>query len=131
MERIEKQYEEVMRIFENLNEALYILGTIIEEETDKDSPFTDAETLIADAEEAVTSIVDECREEDEETIKVRVTDIEWDTDDEDDDDLEDLPTEMTIEISKDIEEDDIEEAVGDAITEETGFLHKGFAYEII
>lgn len=131
MERIEKQYEEVMRIFGSLNEALYILSTIIEEETDKDSPFTNAESLIADAEDAVTSIVDECREKDKETVKVRVTDIEWDTDDDDDDIPEDLPTEMTIKISKDIEEEDIEEAVGDAITEETGFLHKGFSYEMI
>lgn len=57
----------------------------------------------------------------------KAVDIQWDVDDEGD--LDDLPTEMEIEVPRDVirdGEDAIEEYVSDAITDETGFCHNGF-----
>lgn len=57
-------------------------------------------------------------------VKAHVTNIEWDVDDEED--LKSLPTDFTIEVDK-----DDEDTVSDAISNEYGFCHKGFDYEII
>ena len=57
----------------------------------------------------------------------KAMDIQWDVDDEGD--LDDLPTEMEIEVPRDVirdGEDAVEEYVSDAITDETGFCHNGF-----
>lgn len=60
------------------------------------------------------------------SMRFIVTDIEWDTDGED----VDLPSQLTIEIpdnDDDIwEEWDIEDYIGDEITDITGYCHFGF-----
>jgi len=70
------------------------------------------------------------------TVKADVTDIQWDTDNPGE--LESLPKEMNVTVTLDIEEGDIEDgdvdqAVSDAITEKTGFCHKGFdmVYDVL
>ena len=65
--------------------------------------------------------------------KYAITDIEYDTDDENltKEDL-DLPKELVIEVSDEYETDDeIEEYVSDEISNITGFCHKGFSMDLI
>lgn len=57
----------------------------------------------------------------------KAVDIQWDVDDEED--LDELPTEMEVEVPRDVirdGEEAVEEYVSDAITDETGFCHNGF-----
>lgn len=72
-------------------------------------------------------------------IKAHITEIEWDTSDEEYDfsDVE-LPTEFDIEVTIDKEDEEFLETadflgdvIGDAISEKYGFCHYGFDYEII
>jgi len=58
-------------------------------------------------------------------MKYIVTDIKYDTDGE----KIDLPKILEIDISDDIEEDEIEEYISDEISNQTGFCHFGFSYE--
>ena len=58
---------------------------------------------------------------------VNVSYIDWDTNDE-----VNLPQRLIIPIPDHIEdEDEIEDFVSETISEDTGFSHKGFGYEII
>lgn len=57
--------------------------------------------------------------------KYIVSDIIYDTDGED----VDLPSELTIEVPDDVEQDDIEEYIGDKISDKTGFCHIGYTVE--
>lgn len=57
-----------------------------------------------------------------------VSDIQYDTDGETA--IVDLPEEMEIDLPADTDEEDIEDLLGDAISERTGWCHKGFDYEI-
>ena len=68
-------------------------------------------------------------------IKAHVTDVDCDTDDEE---VFDLPNEFDIEVTFDEEDEEFLETadflgdvIGDAISEEYGFCHYGFDYEII
>lgn len=57
---------------------------------------------------------------------VNVSYIDWDTDE------ADLPQRLIVPIPDHIkDEDEIEDYVSEAISEDTGFCHKGFGYEII
>lgn len=57
-----------------------------------------------------------------------VTYIDWDTDGE----AVDLPSHLLIPIPEGIEdEEEIEDYVSDTISEDTGFSHKGFGYDLI
>lgn len=72
-----------------------------------------------------------------------VTDIEWDTDDEDfdessEDDILELPTTMEVpiealleegETEDNVDDDDLEERIGDYLSDQTGFCHYGFSFE--
>ena len=60
-------------------------------------------------------------------MKILVTDIEWDVDDEED--MVDLPSELTLETNEDLHGDELEEWISDEISNETGFCHRGFQYE--
>lgn len=55
-------------------------------------------------------------------MKVTAFNIIWDTDNQE----VDLPKELTFNISDDIEIGDITDILIDKISDETGFLHKGF-----
>jgi hypothetical protein len=65
-------------------------------------------------------------------INAHITDIDWDTDDEE---VFDLPNEFDIEVIIDEEfletADFLGDIIGDAISNEYGFCHYGFDYEII
>ena len=58
-------------------------------------------------------------------LKVRITNILYDTDGEDD--IE-LPQEFVLEVE---DNEDVEDVLSDYITEQTGFCHRGFFYEVI
>ena len=59
---------------------------------------------------------------------VNVSYINWDTDNE----AVDLPQRLIIPIPDHIEDEiEIEDFVSETISEDTGFSHKGFGYEII
>lgn len=60
-------------------------------------------------------------------MKVRAFNIQWDTDGED----IDLPKEMIVDVDEDHFNDDPDEAVGDAVSDESGFCHNGLSYEIV
>jgi len=57
-------------------------------------------------------------------FEVRVFNIVWETDGA----PVELPTTMTVRVEVD-SSDELDDAVSDAITEATGFCHKGFEYE--
>lgn len=59
--------------------------------------------------------------------KYAVLEIIWDADDAED--IADLPTAMEVEVADGLSGDELDEAISDAITEATGFCHKGFAVE--
>lgn len=61
--------------------------------------------------------------------KILITDIQWDTDG-DKRLFKKLPQKIEWEGEID-EEDDIDEVIGDAISDQTGFCHYGFHYEIL
>mgnify|MGYP006298200745 CR=1 FL=1 len=63
-------------------------------------------------------------------LKVKVFNIKWDTDGED---VDDLPTVMSITIEDDDENDEqvAEQLISDAISDEVGFCHFGFEYNVI
>lgn len=68
------------------------------------------------------------------TYTVQVTDVEYEVDeDEDGEDVEppDLPSELTLTLEGVEHEDDLTQRVSDAISDETGFCHLGFKYEIV
>lgn len=58
-------------------------------------------------------------------LKVRITNIQYDTDGEDD--IE-LPQEFVLEVE---DNEDVEEVLSNYITEQTGFCHGGFYYETL
>ena len=58
-------------------------------------------------------------------LKVRITNILYDTDGEDD--IE-LPQEFVVTVE---DNEDVEDQLSDYITEQTGFCHRGFLYEVI
>lgn len=58
-------------------------------------------------------------------LKVRITNILYDTDGEDD--IE-LPAEFVVTVE---DNEDVEDQLSDYITEQTGFCHRGFLYEVI
>jgi len=58
-------------------------------------------------------------------IKVRASKIKWNVDDKSE--LEYLPTECILEV----EIDELDEVISDKLSEEYGFCHEGFEYEII
>lgn len=62
--------------------------------------------------------------------KILITDIQWDTDG-DKRLFKKLPQKIEWEGEIDEEEDDIDEVIGDAISDQTGFCHYGFHYEIL
>jgi hypothetical protein len=62
------------------------------------------------------------------TVKVKILDIEWDTD-EDDDAV--LPTEIEAEFDYKGDNDELEETIADWLTDEYDYCHEGFNYEII
>ena len=72
-------------------------------------------------------------------IKAHITNVMWDTSDEEYDfPYTELPTEFDIEVTIDEEDekfletaDFLGDLIGDAISEEYGFCHYGFNYEII
>lgn len=61
--------------------------------------------------------------------KILITDIQWDTDG-DKGLFEKLPQKIEWEGEID-EEDEIDEVIGDAISDQTGFCHYGFHYKIL
>lgn len=76
--------------------------------------------------------------------KFRVFDIQWDFDDEeasnlmegpsDEDWTPQIPTETTIELDDDVpelDEEAISDIIGNCISEQFGFCHYGFNYELI
>lgn len=66
--------------------------------------------------------------------KVIVTDIEFDLDDEENVDgiMETLPKGMEFEVEDDgFTDEEIEECLSDAITDETGWCHNGFAWRYV
>jgi len=65
------------------------------------------------------------------SIQASVSSIKWDTDEPEE--LESLPTQMTVTVQVDSASDDeeIDEAISDAITNETGFCHKGFSLDAL
>ena len=58
-------------------------------------------------------------------LKVRITNILYDTDGEDD--IE-LPQEFVVTVE---DNENVEDQLSDYITEQTGFCHRGFFYEVI
>ena len=75
-------------------------------------------------------------------MKILVTDIEWDIDDDDEvypnssehPEILDgvLPSKMTFETDEEfVDEDDMVDWIGNKISEETGFYQTGFYYDII
>lgn len=75
--------------------------------------------------------------EDHMVLKVKCTDIEWDQDDLDDNPLAELPEEVILDkvyvdnYNGEIDDTDIEEAVGDELTSKVGFGTSGFRYEVL
>lgn len=67
-------------------------------------------------------------ESESDEISYAVSDIRYDTDGETA--IVDLPEELEIDLPSDTDPDDVEELLGDAITERTGWCHKGFDYEL-
>ena len=61
-------------------------------------------------------------------MKYKVTNIKYDTKD-----TSDLPKEIYVNIddSEELEDYDIDEIISDAISDTTGFCHKGFSFEEI
>ena len=63
--------------------------------------------------------------------KIIITDISWDTDD---DDVKDLPTRIEYDIvghpPLTIDMNELEEVLSEHITEEYGFCHNGFCWEM-
>lgn len=57
----------------------------------------------------------------------KVTDIEWDVDDEED--LEDLPSVVNIPDGELNPDNELDEAIGDWLSSTYGYCHKGFNYE--
>ena len=62
------------------------------------------------------------------TVKVKIFDIEWDMD-EDDDAV--LPTEIVNEFDYKGDNDELEETITDWLSDEYGYCHEGYDYEII
>lgn len=58
-------------------------------------------------------------------LTVRIYNISYDTDGEDD---IDLPAEFVVTVE---DTEDVEDQLSDYITEQTGFCHRGFLYEVI
>lgn len=54
------------------------------------------------------------------------TAIQYDTDE---DEIQDLPEAITVVVGEDLERDDLEETLRDAITDETGWCVNNFIYE--
>lgn len=65
--------------------------------------------------------------------KVIVTDIEFDLDDEENVDgiMESLPKGMEFEVEDGFTDEEIEECLSDAITDEVGWCHNGFAWRYV
>ena len=53
-----------------------------------------------------------------------VSNIEYDTDGE----VIDLPTTLKVEVSNDLDKDEIEDFISDEISNQTGFCHLGFSF---
>ena len=62
------------------------------------------------------------------TVKVKIFNIEWDMD-EDDDTV--LPTEIVNEFDYKGDNDELEETITDWLSDEYGYCHEGYDYEII
>ena len=62
------------------------------------------------------------------TVKVKIFNIEWDMD-EDDDAV--LPTEIVNEFDYKGDNDELEETITDWLSDEYGYCHEGYDYEII
>ena len=57
-------------------------------------------------------------------MRIRVYDIHWETDG-----IEvDLPSELNFEVE---DHESVEDELGDLVSEQTGFLHHGFFYEVV
>ena len=67
-------------------------------------------------------------------MRYHITDIQWDVDFEED--LDNLPSECYIDIKEDddtendYEPDELDIRLGDALSDEYGFTHNGFYYEL-
>ena len=67
-------------------------------------------------------------------MRYHITDIQWDVDFEED--LDNLPSECYIDIEEnddtenDYEPDELDIRLGDALSDEYGFTHNGFYYEL-
>lgn len=67
-------------------------------------------------------------------MRYHITDIQWDVDFEED--LDNLPSECYIDIEEnddtenDYEPDELDICIGDALSDEYGFTHNGFYYEL-
>ena len=67
-------------------------------------------------------------------MRYHITDIQWDVDFEED--LDNLPSECYIDIEEnddtenDYEPDELDIRIGDALSDEYGFTHNGFYYEL-
>lgn len=61
-------------------------------------------------------------------MKVKVFDIDWDTDGED----VELPSEIEVEVDDEFadDEDELSEVIGDYLSDEYGFCHFGFDYSL-
>jgi len=75
-----------------------------------------------------TEIFDIRIESESDEISYAVTNIRYDTDGSVA--IVDLPDELEIDLPADTEEGDVEDLIGDAISERTGWCHKGFDYEL-
>lgn len=64
------------------------------------------------------------------TIKVKCTEIQWDTD-EDREILETLPKDVTLTIEDYCEGDDLDDIIADMLSDEYGFCLFGFNYKIL
>jgi len=60
-------------------------------------------------------------------ITVQVTNICWDTDG---DIFTDLPLSVSYEFDEDMSEDEVDEVVGDKLSDDYGYCHNGFYFDI-
>ena len=66
------------------------------------------------------------------TVKVTVTNIEWDVDESEDKQeiLDSLPKRMEYDVDEDLSDDEIEDYISEEISNDTGYCHCGFEFHV-
>lgn len=116
--------------------AIVPVGDTATDDTDFVDPELDSNVEIIDAEPIETEVaeiptVDGTLLEAEEpkTVKVRAFNIDWDCDGENPEDCG-LPSEIVLDVEE-VDGVDLGDVVADKLSDDTGFLHNGFEYEIV